>query len=147
MLNDDRQVALNDVIEACWEAADLAADAAGRLEDRVLADLVGGLAVWRRTMAESLGDHIRRIGDAPKTPDSDREALEELWSRIKTTVSDDPRIVILEERVRFESRLADLMATALDQPLPSDTLDVLRRYRDEIAADIKRLEDARATIA
>jgi uncharacterized protein (TIGR02284 family) len=135
MLRDDLQTALNDVVVACLEAADGYEAAAGLLDEAALAARFRELADRRRAAAEELAQDLRALGDLPRTPDSDFEAVEIAVSHLKAWLAEDPERSVLDERLAAEVRIADAVAEALAQPdLPEDARQRLEHLRDEVAA-------------
>jgi hypothetical protein len=114
VLLSELQIALNDVVVACLEAADGHEAAAGMLEeDDRLAGRLRDLARARREAADELGEVIRALGDLPPAPDADLEAARELASLVKAALSPDQRQTLLEERAAAEARLEAYIAPAL----------------------------------
>jgi hypothetical protein len=114
VLLSELQIALNDVVVACLEAADGHEAAAGMLEEEDrLAGRLRDLAQARRQAADELGDAIRRLGDLPPAPDADLEAARELASLVKAALSPDQRQTLMQERAAAEARLEACIAQAL----------------------------------
>lgn len=139
MLRDDRQTALNDVVVACAEAADGHAHAAQLVEAHELARVLEALAEQRSAAADELGEHLRGLGDLPKAPDSDLEAIRELAERVSAALSADEQTRLVEERERAEAAVEETVAAALDYGLPTATRDVLVRLREEARLARERL--------
>lgn len=125
MLRDERQAALNEVIQASLEAAHAHEQGAVLLEDRDPAAALRALAAQRTRAAEQLGEHLRRLGDLPKEPDADLETARGLLSRLRVALSGDPRDPILQHARHAEEHLATTVRNALEQDLPADTVAVL----------------------
>ena len=118
MLRDDRQVALNQAIEACCTPPHVHEDGAQLLGD----DTVGlrQLAAARRRDAEKLAEHLRRLGDLPPEPDPEYEVAADVISHIKGALADDDRRQALERSNAAEQALAAALREALQQELPPD---------------------------
>lgn len=127
MLLDDRQVALNDVIIVCKDTADRYQDIADSIEDAELSDWFQALSRQRRSAADVLEDHVRRLGYLPREPDTDRETLESLVTHFKALFAEDERLTLLETCEQAEREVADRVSSALQQDLPDHTLTDLRR--------------------
>jgi uncharacterized protein (TIGR02284 family) len=147
LIRDERQAALNDIIEHCRQAAELYREAAGLTRDGSLAALFASIGRLRGELAAGLAPHVRRLGDLPAAPDRDRETVAELTARIKSALAEDERLELLAERQRGEDELQRLVAAALRQELPGETDACLRDALKEIAATRERLAAARAAIA
>lgn len=144
MLRDERQVALNDVIVACKEAADGYDDAATLIGDPTLAARFSDYGRQRREAAAELEDHIRRLGDLPRTPDADSETIERLVTHLKAALSSDERAALLREREDAETEIGRRVADALDRDLPEETKAVLRRLALAVSEAAQHLAAARA---
>lgn len=144
MLRDERQAALNDVIVACKEAADGYDDAATLIGDPTLAARFSDYGRQRREAAAELEDHIRRLGDLPRTPDADSETIERLVTHLKAALSSDERAALLREREDAETEIGRRVADALDRDLPEETKAVLRRLALAVSEAAQHLAAARA---
>ncbi len=139
MLRDDRQVALNQVLVACEEAAERHLLAAERLADDAESALLASLARERADVAEELAEEVRRLGDLPDTPDADREAVEEVIGWIKTALGGDEREHLLAQADKDEAILAQRLDAALAQDLAAATREVLERLGDQVPRARRRL--------
>jgi uncharacterized protein (TIGR02284 family) len=127
MLRDDRQVALNQVIEAALTAARAHEQGATLLEDDPEpAAALRALAGRRSHTATLLGEHLRRLGDLPKEPDADLEAAKELLARVRVAFSEDKHQQVLQQARDVEAQLAEAVRAALEQDLPADTRATLQ---------------------
>lgn len=146
MLRDDRQVALNDVIVLCRDAADHYRDAAALLERGEPARLLDDLARRRAQAADELARHSRQLGDLPDEPDPDKETVDNLLTRLKALFVEDERRTVLAETEQIEAQIAAAAAAALGQPLPDTTLALLRRLEKDIQATRRRLVIVRTNL-
>jgi uncharacterized protein (TIGR02284 family) len=143
MLRDDLQTALGAVVVACLEAADGHEAAAALVEDAALAGLLRELAGERRTAAEELSRDLRALGDLPRTPDSDFEAIELAVTHLKAWLAQEPARTLAEERAGAEAAIQDAIGEALAQPdLPEDGRRHLDALRDQVVRARARLEAA-----
>lgn len=128
MLRDDRQVAINQVIEALLNAADVHQEGAALLEtDSDLAQLLRALAERRRRLALELGDHARRLGDLPSEPDADLQAAKSVLVWVQAALAEDRRDEVLQYCRQAEEDLAGKVRAALEQELPADTRAALQQ--------------------
>jgi uncharacterized protein (TIGR02284 family) len=131
MLRSELQVALNDVVVACLEAADGHERSADFELDPQLADLLRVLTEERRSLAEALGERLKATGDLPRAPDSDLEAVRGVVSRFKAALSADERRALLEERAVAEANLEEVAASALCRDdLPADARALVEQIRE-----------------
>ena len=136
MLMNDKQVAVNDVILRLREAADHYAHAARATEDDRLAERFAERGRSLADMAAGLESHIRRLGELPRRPDPEREALEEMLMRLGAGIIADERSRHIHALRRREEAIEEAAVAALRQPLPDDTLAEIGRIRDS-ARDFK----------
>lgn len=146
MLRDDREVALDEVITLCGEAADRYADAAGQVNDAELQALFEEFSGQRRIMAETLSDHLRGLGALPRAPDPDAETAHRLIGRLKAALSSDERLTLIEECEHADGIIATRLAAAADVDLPAETRRRLRVYHGEVIAALGRLAAAKARL-
>lgn len=144
MLRDERQTALNDVVIACSEAAEGHAGAADMVEERDLARVLATLAEQRTAAAAELGEHVRRLGDLPKEPDSDLSTIRDLVARLGAAFSEDERARLIEARERAEAVVEEAVAAALEHEPPAPTQELLARIREEARLARERLISWRA---
>lgn len=143
MLMSDREVALDEVIVACKDAAHRYRSIAGSVHGAELAALFQDLAEQRQTVAEKLGAYLRELGYLPREPDADKETVQELFSKAKAVLAEDERIVLVEDCEHIEAQIAELTATALSQPLPEQVLATLGRLQETVAGARERLATAK----
>jgi uncharacterized protein (TIGR02284 family) len=122
MLRDDRQVALNEVILICQEVADRYQAAAEMLEESELSRLIWEFSRQRQNRAKQLREHVRRLGDLPRMPDPDKKVVDNLITRVRSVLSADERLTLLEECEQDEHRIAERIAIALQEDLPEAAL-------------------------
>jgi uncharacterized protein (TIGR02284 family) len=128
MLRDDRQVAINQVIEALLKAADVQQEGAALLEtDSDLAGVLRSLAERRQHLALELGDHVRRLGDLPSEPDADLQAAKSVLVWVQAALAEDRRDEVLQHCRQAEEDLAEKVRAAIEEDLPADTRAVLEQ--------------------
>jgi hypothetical protein len=134
MLRDERQIALNEAVEASLHAAHVHEHGAELLGEDTLG--LRQLAAQRRRDAEVLAEHVRRLGDLPMEPDPEYEAASDVMSQIKAVLAEDQRRLVIERSNETEEALAGALREALRHDLPPDT----RR-------DIERILSSQARLA
>lgn len=145
MLMEDRQIAVNDVVVACLEAADHYRDDAGRFEEAALSGLFERAAVKHQDIAETLQDQVRRLGALPREPDTEREQAQQLASRLKANFSLDECRTVLDERIEAEKHIESLIDAALQYELPAAAVDCLDQARGVVAEVQRRLAASRSS--
>jgi hypothetical protein len=119
MLRDERQLALNEAVEASLHAAHVHEHGAELLGEDTLG--LRQLAAQRRRDAEILAEHVRRLGDLPMEPDPEYEAASDVVSQIKAVLAEDQRRLVIERSNEAEEALAAALREALRNDLPPDT--------------------------
>lgn len=119
MLRDERQLALNEAVEASLHAAHVHEHGAELLRDDTLG--LRELAAKRRRDAEILAEHVRRLGDLPREPDPEYEVAADVLSQIKAALAEDQRRLVIERSNDAEEALAAASREALRHDLPADT--------------------------
>ena len=125
MLRDERQIALNEAVEASLHAAHVHEHGA----DLLGADLLGlrELAAQRRRDADVLAQHVREFGDLPMEPDPEYEVATDIVSQIKAALAEDQRPLVIERSNEAEEALAAALREALRHDLPADARRDLER--------------------
>ncbi len=118
MLRDERQLALNEAVEASLHAAHVHEDGAELLGDDTLG--LRQLAAQRRRDADILAEHVRRLGDLPMEPDPEYEVAADVVSHIKAALAEDNRRQVVERSNEAEEALAAALREALRHDLPPD---------------------------
>jgi uncharacterized protein (TIGR02284 family) len=129
MIRDDRQVAINLVVEALLEAAHIHQEGAELLEGQDLSAALRALAEQRRRAAQELGDHVRALGDLPSEPDADLQAARDLLARLQVAMADDRSDQVAQRCRHAEEHLAGRVGAALEEDLPAETRAVLESLR------------------
>lgn len=144
MLMEDRQIAVNDIVVACLEAADHYRDDAGRFEESALCELFERIAVQHQEIAETLREQVRRLGALPREPDTEREQAQQLASRLKASFSLDEYRTVVDERIEAEQHIESLIDAALQFELPAAALECLDQARGMVADIQRRLAASRS---
>jgi hypothetical protein len=119
MLRDERQIALNEAVEASLHAAHVHEHGAELLGEDTLG--LRQLAAQRRRDAEILAEHVRRLGDLPMEPDPEYEVASDVVSQIKAVLAEDQRRLVIERSNEVEEALAAALRETLRHDLPPDT--------------------------
>jgi hypothetical protein len=118
MLRDERQLALNEAVEASLHAAHVHEHGAELLGEDTLG--LRQLAAQRRRDAAVLAEHVRRLGDLPIEPDPEYEAASDIVSQIRAALAEDQRRLVLERSNAAEEAFAAALREALRHDLPPD---------------------------
>jgi hypothetical protein len=118
MLRDERQLALNDAVQACLHAAHVHEHGAELLGDETLG--LRDVAAQRRQDGEILAEHVRGLGDLPMEPDPEYEVASDVVSEIKAALAENQRRLVIERSNAAEEALAAALREALGNDLPPD---------------------------
>lgn len=140
LLRTPEQMALNQVEALCIESADHYVAAAAKAPDPELSRVLRELGEQRKEFASKLINHIHALDDLPRSPDPDREAVDELLVNVKMFFSGNATKTLIEERMRSEDELAKALDAALPLGLPDDT----KRFLEEIKS---HTDSAKVTLA
>jgi hypothetical protein len=119
MLRDERQLALNEAVEAGLHAAHVHEHGAELLGEDPLG--LRALSAQRRRDAEVLAEHVRRLGDLPIEPDPEYEVASDIVSQIKAALAEDQRRLVLGRSNEAEEAFAAALREALRHELPPET--------------------------
>jgi hypothetical protein len=125
MLRDERQIALNEAVEASLHAAHVHEHGAALLGEDMLG--LRELAAQRRRDAEVLAEHVRQLGDLPMEPDPEYEVATDIVSQIKAALAEDQRRLVIERSNETEEAFAAALREAFRHDLPPDTRRDLER--------------------
>jgi hypothetical protein len=146
MLRNEKQVALHDLLEALTTAARRYADDTDALEgDDPLAQRCRELALRREQLAAAVAAEMQRHGDLPTEPDTDRDTLSRLGSRLRAMLSGDEREAMIRERLGGEAELARLAQQASQlatEPGWRDLLEAVRREAEQAQLELQKLAAA-----
>lgn len=132
MLEDPRITAVNTVLKACREAADLYSTAASIAGE---AEITRQFQNWRQTrerFAEKLEASIRSINGLPTQPDPDKKNLRKLWLRVKTALAEKNHPALVEEVRSIESDLKQKTDDAFAENLPEAAATILKELKQDI---------------
>lgn len=146
MLRSDREVALNDLLEAADAAARQYEQAAETSRHVELAALFAELAPTRRLLERRLTERIRGLGALPHAPDPDREAARQVVARLRAALSPDEERTLIEECEEADRRLAERMAEALALGPAAEQAEAIRRWQSDLTAALGRLAAAKARL-
>ncbi|WP_193222281.1 DUF2383 domain-containing protein [Alkalilimnicola sp. S0819] len=147
MWREDKQVALDELIVACREAADRYRYDAQLLGESAIAELFLRLAEERQGWAERLERRLRELGDMPSVPDPEWEVLQNWKERLRAGLGGSAPEALLAAREEGEKALAQALSQALQQDLAPAAREDLQRMQGLLAQGRQQLADAHASRA
>lgn len=146
MWQDDRQIALGDIVVASREFADHCRDSAAQIDHPDLAALFNQLAAVHSGVGDELEQHLRATGALPRDPDPEAEEVQRLARHFKARFAVDAPRTILEERIAAEREIEDLVAAARQCDLSTETATCLARVAGAVADARVQLEETAAQL-
>lgn len=140
LLRTDKEVALNDLLVASRESADHYQDAIEYLEEEHITEALRQIRQQRLTFIERIEHAIRALGDLPSMPDPDRETGEMLLHHVAAALSSDTATEILEQRVKAERHLLELLDACRTAGLEEAHGTLLAEMEQDVHAVIAQLE-------
>ncbi len=137
LIRTDQQVAMNAMYTAIRKTAHHYLDAASSLDDSALITIFQEIVEQRKILSEKVRELIRSRGDLPPEPDQDRETLEQLAYHMGSSLSANPRVQILKQRLNAEQEVADLAAAAREVKLNEACTALV----DEVEAHVQTVTD------
>ncbi len=139
LLRDDRLVALNDLIEACREAARTYEAAAETLQDNPLSQSLYALSKERDRKADFLAQRVREDGDIPAGPPEEIATLATAATKAKALLSDDRVTVIRADCARQEKAVLDQAVSAQNCYLKDDEYALAAQLAAEAQENLESL--------
>ena len=142
-MNDDAISTLNNLIETCRDGQEGFQSAADGVANAEYKRLFEQYAQQRAQFVGELQGEVRRLGGDPQTTGSVAGALHRGWIDIKAAVMGKDEHNILEEAERGEDSAVRNYQDALGQPLPAESLSVVRRQYQAIQEAHNRVRSLR----
>ncbi|MCG6659257.1 hypothetical protein HOP52_15975 [Halomonas campisalis] len=138
MFLDNRQVAMDSVLEALADSIDYFQDNLERLRPSLREALKPHYEARAKAMRQ-LGEQARRhLNLLPRDADVERDDYMWLWSRLKSFVGNESQVVI-GELLEQERVLMQALATLLTHPLPDALEPTVEQCWQECRALIREL--------
>lgn len=132
-LRSDNILALDELTEACQLAADHFKEFVQLTNDDELVVIFARLSQDHQHEVSQLDAQVKRMGELPRRPDPDREALEYLAIRLRTTAGENKRKKLLDKAKELEEGIRQKISTALSQELPGETRSLLLALQRQVA--------------
>ncbi len=141
----DDQVALNELIVACREAANCHASAVDLLPDESLAGGLQALAKDRAAIADDLAEVVLREGDVPDAPSAESALLKTAAARVKSAIAEDETSQLLRDCREKEDRIVEAATTLLGHALEEEIRQRVSSLRTDASSRLARLQDSYAS--
>jgi hypothetical protein len=124
MFLDNRQVAMDSVLEALADSIDYFQDNQERLQPELKEAMEPYFEERARSMRKLQGMARKYLGLLPRDADAERDDYLWLWSRLKSIVSSDSQVLI-NELLEQERVLMQALSTLFTHPLPNSVEPVI----------------------
>lgn len=141
MIRDDQQTALDEAIVALQNEAVHQRDAAGRVEQQRLSDVLRDTADRCEAHADRLKPDMEALHDLPSEPDQEAEFLEGLFSRIQAVLSGDTERAVVQERIEGLGQLRQCLQNALDTAPPQPIEEHLQTALEFVVSARQQLQN------
>jgi uncharacterized protein (TIGR02284 family) len=134
---------LQDLIQINLDSRDGFRMAAGKINDMNLAGVFDFFAQQRESQASDLSKFVVRTGERPRREGTYLAAIHRTWTEIRTLVTSDDRLAMLEEAERGEDAIKSAYEDALRQTANTPVHDLLREQYVHVKAGHDRVRDLR----
>ncbi|HSH47853.1 MAG TPA: hypothetical protein VK991_04650 [Halomonas sp.] len=124
MFLDNRQVAMDNVLEALADSIDYYQDNLERLQPELKEVMEPYFEERAQSMRKLQGMARKYLGLLPRDADVERDDYMRLWSRLKSFVSSDSQVLI-NELLEQERVLMQALSTLFTHPLPNSVEPVI----------------------
>lgn len=139
ILRDENMMALNDLVVACREAANRITAASEAMDDDGLATRLAALAEQRNAAADELAEIIVSQDDIPNVPNSERELLRNVATRVVAALSDDRQRELLVRCRDADDAIVEAAERVLSLAVGDPADGLARSLRDQAATQIRQL--------
>ena len=134
---------MNDLIETCRDGEQGFTTAAERANRADLKSVFSTLATQRANFKHELEVEVKRIGGKPADMGHIAGAAHRGWIAVKTALTTDDDMSILDECERGEDFAKKAYADALEKSLPGDLRPLVARQADDVRIAHDRVRDLR----
>jgi len=139
---DNTVSTLNNLIETLKDGSNGFRTAAEDVKDVSVKSTFTEFAAQRAQMASELQQQVQKLGGSPETTGSTAAAMHRGWINIKQALGAGEK-GILNEAERGEDVAVKSFEKALEEPLPQDVANVVRRQYTEVKQAHDRVRDLR----
>jgi uncharacterized protein (TIGR02284 family) len=135
--------ALNSLIKVCEDSTRMFETAAETISNELLTTLFSNYAQQRSQFAIALKAEVRREGGEPEQQGTLSGSMHRSWTNIKTALSSQDGQTAIKECARSEEMVMQTYEDVLQQHLPADVINLIKRQHEEITLihrNIQRIE-------
>lgn len=139
ILRDENMLALNDLVVASREAANRITAASEAMDDDGLATRLAALAEQRTAAADELAEIIVSQDDIPNVPNSERELLRNVATRVVAALSDDRQRELLVRCRDADDAIVEAAERVLSLNVGNPADGLARSLHGQAATQIRQL--------
>jgi hypothetical protein len=139
MLRTEKQVALDAIINSSRRSIEHYRWVADSSTDEQARILLYKLALEREMIVDKLAPQMYKLGDMPSTPDPEKLAVEEIFTQIKATFSEDEKNVLLTSLNEFDSQLLQEISAAFSLEFDEETKAMLLELQKSVLEARKKI--------
>ncbi|MGJ0485501.1 MAG: DUF2383 domain-containing protein [Methylomicrobium sp.] len=140
MLRNEKQVALDTVINSSRKSIEYYRWVADSSHDQRLKELLYKLALQREMIVDKLAPQMYKLGDMPSSPDPEKLAVEEMFTQIKASFSADGEDVLSASLDELDSQLLQSISEAFGLDFEQETMAMLRDLQKAVGDAKKKRE-------
>ncbi len=140
MIRTEKQTALQDLLVALQETADMFRDTADYVDEQSLSKELESIAEEREGFLPALRKLLRKNHDLPSEPDRERETAKKLLSRLFAAVDSNSAGEVLLEREKEESHVKDALGQCRKIGLEEECGDLLQDLDKHIIRTHEKLQ-------
>ena len=134
MLEDEKTVAINEIILFCRHAETRYKEASSLFEASRPGEMAGLFSEARKQMADRLEHAVKAMGGLPFDANAEKPSLEKFWAKIKIMAGNDKKRLFLDEGISLETEILDQCNYALEKYPDSDVTRILSELKQQSAA-------------
>lgn len=139
IIRTDEQADAQEILKLVIETAHFYRAMGALLSEENIKHPLFEIASERETYITPLQERVRALGELPETPDSDKELLDELGSKITQMLSDDFQNAIFDRCLRKDELLADVIDNKALTEQSTEFKKLLDSLNDHLADTQKRI--------
>ncbi len=132
MTNENIITTLNNLIETCKDGQEGFKDAAEGVEDSAMKNVFYRFSQQRVQFAGELQEVVRDLGGDPEKTSSIAGSIHRGWINIKSAITGQDEVAILNECIRGEEVALSGYKMALEQELPANIREIVSSQYKEI---------------
>ncbi|MDD5579745.1 MAG: DUF2383 domain-containing protein [Methylobacter sp.] len=139
MLRTEKQATLNNIINSTLKSIEHYRWAADSLNDEQIGNLLYESALEREMIVDKLAPQMYKLGDLPSSPDPEKLAVEEIFTKLKATFSHNEKDVLLTRLNEFDSLVLQEIRYAFNLDFEEETIEILQALKELVVNTSRKL--------